>query len=106
MLAVLQLASCQCHEGAMAAPWQCHGNDMQIPSKIRRMTTNPSKIWRMTANPLKNSENVKKYARKQIVHTSRVPRFRKKSKIDPKTNSSHFSGSLIPEKIENRPETE
>ena len=34
---------------------------------------------------------------------NRGPRFWKKSQIGPKTNSSHFAGSQIPEKVENRP---
>ena len=72
----------------------------------------------MIANPFKNSANdsksvqkigkSRKQPRTKIVHTSQVPRFRKKMKIGPtKTNSSHFSGSQIPEKkIKTRPDKE
>ena len=86
-----------------ANPFKNPANDSKSLQKIGEWQQIPSKNRRMTANTSINSEKVENRPEQKKVHTSRVPGFRKKSKIGPKTNSLHFSGSQIPEKIENWP---
>ena len=63
----------------------------QIPAQIRRMTQNPFKNSANDSKSFYNSAKLENRPESKIVRTSRVLRFRKKSKIGQKTNSLHFS---------------
>ena len=87
-----------------AAKRQLHFVSWDAPRQVKLKL----RVARQNDGCLSDTPNhvLKKNIGKKLLKKGIGKKFRKKSKIGAKKNRSHFSGSQIPEKVENRAEKE